>query len=214
MIGWRAGRNPSSVRGDICLIGIPAPQTALTGAYYPFHNVGRRFTLVASLLGVSASLPSTGEGCLSVSSPGLSPDASQRHASVLWMEFPQAEARKSPTGSPTISSCQRPNTQEFPSQHPLTPSITGVGKAEHVQEALEFRSNVSTLFQLNTLSDWGQRAKHLDRSLDAYTPAPSTSSSMRALVRSWGSLPSPVERIGRLFSGEASGLDAFSPYPR
>jgi len=34
------------------------------------------------------------------------------------------------------------------------------------------------------LSDWEQRAKQLDRSLDAYTPAPSTSSSMRALVRS------------------------------
>ena len=85
---------------------------------------------------------------------------------------------------------------------------------KHVLEASEFRSNVDSLFQLSTLSDWGQRAKHLDRSLDAYTPAPSTSSSMRALVRSWGSLPSPLERIGRLFSGEASGLDAFSPYPR
>ena len=87
-------------------------------------------------------------------------------------------------------------------------------QVKHVLEASEFRSNVDPLFQLSTLSDWGQRAKHLDRSLDAYTPAPSTSSSMRALVRSWGSLPSPLERIGRLFSGEASGLDAFSPYPR
>jgi len=53
--GWRAGRNPPSVRGDICLIGIPAPRTALIGAYYPFHNAGRHFTLVASLLGAFAS---------------------------------------------------------------------------------------------------------------------------------------------------------------
>jgi hypothetical protein len=84
----------------------------------------------------------------------------------------------------------------------------------HVSEAFELRPSMGSLFQLSTLSDWEQRAKQLDRSLDAYTPAPSTSSSMRALVRSWGSLPSPLERIGRLFSGEASGLDAFSPYPR
>ena len=98
--GWRAGRNPPSVRGDICLIGIPAPQTALIGTYYPFHNAGRRFTLAVSLLDVFASSSLTDAGFLSVSSPGLSPDVSRRRASVLWVEFPQAEARKSPTGSP------------------------------------------------------------------------------------------------------------------
>ncbi len=48
---------------------------------------------------------------------------------------------------------------------------------------LEFRTECGFLFQYNTLSDWGQRAKRLDRSLGAYTPAPSTSSSMRALVQ-------------------------------
>jgi len=53
--GWRPGRNPPSVRGDICLIGIPAPRTALMGAYYPFHNAGRHFTLVTSLLDAFAS---------------------------------------------------------------------------------------------------------------------------------------------------------------
>ena len=36
--------------------------------------------------------------------------------------------------------------------------------------------------QPDTSSDWEPRAKHLDRSLDAYTPAPSTPSSMGALV--------------------------------
>ena len=101
MIGWRAGRNPPSVRGDICLIGIPAPRTAFISAYYPFHNAGRRFTLTISLLDVFASLPLTDAGFLSVSSPGLSPDVSRHRASVLWVEFPQVEARKSPTGSPT-----------------------------------------------------------------------------------------------------------------
>jgi len=74
--GWRPGRNPPSVRGDICLIGIPAPRTAFIGAYYPFHNAGRRFTLTISLLDVFVSSPLTDAGFLSVSSPGLSPDVS------------------------------------------------------------------------------------------------------------------------------------------
>src|SRR5207237_8309662 len=36
----------------------------------------------------------------------------------------------------------------------------------------------------STFSDWGPRAERLDRSLDAYTPVPSTPSSMGALVQS------------------------------
>jgi hypothetical protein len=36
----------------------------------------------------------------------------------------------------------------------------------------------------STLGDWGSRAERLDRSLDAYTPIPSTPSSMGALVLS------------------------------
>ena len=69
----------------------------------------------------------------------------------------------------------------------------------------------------NTLGDWGSRAERLDRSLDAYTPIPSTPSSMGALVtvpqrrhQRWNIL----DWNGCLFSGEVSGLDAFSPYPR
>ncbi len=79
-----------------------------------------------------------------------------------------------------------------------------------------FRFDLGFLLRLGTLSDWGQRAERLGRSLGAYTPAPSTSSSLRALVQTF----MPVARhycvvwIGRLFSGEVSGLDAFSPYPR
>jgi hypothetical protein len=38
-------------------------------------------------------------------------------------------------------------------------------------------------FQFSTLSDWGQHAKHVDRSLRAYTPAPSNPSSLGALVQ-------------------------------
>ena len=58
---------------------------------------------------------------------------------------------------------------------------------------------------------WGPRAERLGRSLDAYTPAPSNPSSTGALDP-----PSRAcrrRRDGRLFSGAASGLDAFSPYP-
>src|SRR2546430_16846317 len=62
----------------------------------------------------------------------------------------------------------------------------------------------------NTLCDWGSRAERLDRSLDAYTPIPSTPSSMGALVtvpqrrhQRWNIL----DWNGCLFSGEVSGLD-------
>jgi len=53
--GWRVGRNPPSVLGDIHLIGIPAPPADITGAYYPFHGVGWHFTLTVSLLNASVS---------------------------------------------------------------------------------------------------------------------------------------------------------------
>ena len=68
--------------------------------------------------------------------------------------------------------------------------------------------------QPDTSGDWEPRAEHLDRSLDAYTPAPSNPSSMGALVPTMDKLPSPHVEIGRLFSGKASSLDAFSSYPR
>ena len=61
-MGWRVGRNPPSVLGDIHLVGIPAPQAAFTGTYYPFHGVGWPFTLTASLLNASASSSTTGRG--------------------------------------------------------------------------------------------------------------------------------------------------------
>ncbi len=77
--------------------------------------------------------------------------------------------------------------------------------------------NCSPARRLSTLGDWGSRAERLDRSLDAYTPIPSTPSSMGALVtvpqrrhQRWNIL----DWNGCLFSGEVSGLDAFSPYPR
>jgi len=67
---------------------------------------------------------------------------------------------------------------------------------------------------LNTLGDWGSRAERLDRSLDAYTPIPSTPSSMGALVtapRPCRQEPVKLGWNGCLFSGRVSGLDAFSP---
>jgi len=65
------------------------------------------------------------------------------------------------------------------------------------------------------LNDWGQRAELLDRSLGVYTPAPSTSTSLRVLVKPARAVTSLRSGLsGRLFSGEVSGLDAFSPYPQ
>jgi hypothetical protein len=57
----------------------------------------------------------------------------------------------------------------------------------------------------DTLGGWWPQAELVDRSLPAYTPAPSNPSFMGAFV--------PMNGNGCLFSGEASGLDAFSPYP-
>jgi len=101
--GWRPGRNPPSVLGSIHLIGVPAPHTVLIGAYYSFHNVGRLFH------------PHQAAQRLRIIVCGLarSPFCARartliRHftcyAPALWVEFPQAKARKLPTGSPTIKS--------------------------------------------------------------------------------------------------------------
>lgn len=88
---------------------------------------------------------------------------------------------------------------------------TLVKTVQAVQRPCNF-ARVRVHSRLSTLSDWGQRAKRLDRSLGAYTPAPSTPSSMGALVQRLDSLPSPLGWIGCLFSGETSSLDAFSSY--
>ena len=67
----------------------------------------------------------------------------------------------------------------------------------------------------DTSGDWGPRAELVGRSLPAYTPAPSTPSSTGALVPQARAVASPaISGSGCLFSGGASGLDAFSPYPR
>src|SRR3989304_2150826 len=82
---------------------------------------------------------------------------------------------------------------------------TGNTKRTHTKNVShKYRPNTTN--QLDTLGGWRPRAELVDRSLPAYTPAPSNPSSMGALV--------PLSGIGCLFSGEASGLDAFSPYPQ
>ena len=83
------------------------------------------------------------------------------HAPVMWVEFPQAfQAWKLSTGSPT-----------------------SMIKKEFIVHRSKFRQSID-YSTLSISSDWEQRAEHLGRSLDAYTPVPSTSSFMRALVQS------------------------------
>ena len=106
------------------------------------------------------------QGLFSVPAPGLSSDT-LCYAPAVWVEFPQAEARKLPTGSPTSKSLGDGENYGF-----LDRAL-----------GLRVRLDVWFLLRLGTLSDWGQRAKRLGRSLGAYTPAPSTSSSLRALVQ-------------------------------
>ena len=64
----------------------------------------------------------------------------------------------------------------------------------------------------STLGDWGSRAERLDRSLDAYTPIPSTPSSMGALVQSEhavASMPSGPEWLP--IFGRGFRLRCFQP---
>jgi len=62
------------------------------------------------------------------------------------------------------------------------------------------------------LGDWGLRAERLGRSLDAYTPAPSTPSSMGALVQSQRTVTSSRNRLEWLsIFGRGFRLRCFQP---
>ncbi len=135
---------------------------------------------------------------------GLSPGASRRRAPAAWVEFPQAEW---PDGRPPA---RRPHAPLGLAMDKLVAAII----AAHTP-SLRISLERGLLFRPSTSGDWGQRAERLGRSLGAYTPAPSTPSSLGALVQPGGPVAgSAMGWIGRLFSGGASGLDAFSPYPR
>src|SRR5512136_893917 len=97
--GWRAGRNPPFVLGSIHLIGLPASHAELIDAYYPFHRVAWHISPSIGLLNVSASKPNTDQGSFLRQSSDSNPSLTG-HASAKWVEFPQAYARKLPTGSP------------------------------------------------------------------------------------------------------------------
>lgn len=83
------GGSPPSVFGGIRLVGIGE---ALLGdphiASHPFPRVGRPFHPnphpPQRLLGSAASSSSGVGGLVSVALPGVSPDASRRHASPIW----------------------------------------------------------------------------------------------------------------------------------
>ena len=77
-------------------------------------------------------------------------------------------------------------------------------RTSHRNCSRKYRSN--TINGLDISGDWWPQAELVDRSLLAYTPAPSNPSFMGAFV--------PVNGNGCLFSGEASSLDAFSSYPQ
>ena len=72
---------------------------------------------------------------------------------------------------------------------------------------MRFKPNIAQILHwLDISGDWWPQAELVDRSLLAYTPAPSNPSFMGAFVQwNWN---------GCLFSGEASSLDAFSSYPQ
>ena len=106
MCGWRVGRNPPSVLGDIHLIGIPASLAAVIDAYYPFHNVGWFFTLTVSLFSASASWSSTNGGLFLLLNPISRPTSRDATSPPCGWSFLRSlnVNPESPTNSPTLPS--------------------------------------------------------------------------------------------------------------
>ena len=113
IMSWvvRVGRNPPSVLGDIHLIGIPAPRAEFIGAYYPFHGVGRHFTLTASLLNASASSSAASGGFFLRPDPTSQPaprDATRPPRGWSFLRPIGFRARsRSPTRQPNRLAAQR-----------------------------------------------------------------------------------------------------------
>ena len=103
----------------------------------------------------------------------------------------------------------KPQTTKTPKKNfsnmTVTPCICQT--LHHATPKYASQPNIAqTLHWLDISGDWWPQAELVDRSLLAYTPAPSNPSFMGAFVQwNWN---------GCLFSGEASSLDAFSSYPQ
>ena len=201
------GCNPPSVLSSICLIGEPAPPAEDHRRLLPLsHRCRDPFHPQSQ---PSSTLPgrgriiviSTGQGPVSAPLLRLSPGTSYGHNGLRHVGGVSSRPRPWPCNC----SPARRLSQRYYKHVPC-------------RELLDMISlRTWTPHGPNTLCDWGSRAERLDRSLDAYTPIPSTPSSMGALVtvpqrrhQRWNIL----DWNGCLFSGEVSGLDAFSPYPR
>ena len=90
------------------------------------------------------------------------------------------------------------------------PRIAGIEPAWLTQRPLHEQESHSTPRAISS-----GRAERLGRSLAAYTPALSTGYFAPALARGeFLFLKNSMPRNGRLFSGAASSLDAFSSYPQ
>ncbi len=89
--------------GSIQLSGLPAPRADLTGAYLPLHPQVSRFTASISLLSeLERIIVHSADGrFVSALLPRLSPYASRRRGSALWMEFPQLPSRRTGSCPPT-----------------------------------------------------------------------------------------------------------------
>ena len=174
--GRRAGRNPPSVLSSIHLVGVPAPPAELTGAYCSFHSAaGTRFILHQSLLEAHRKSSSHGTSKVSFLRPRTE---SPRTVYPLRLRHVGGVSSRPATG---------PVTAHRLTAHPSR-LATIVILCREASELISLRAWAPP--GPNTLGDWGPRAKRLDRSLDAYTPAPSTPSSLGALVQSYSAVAS------------------------
>ena len=166
------GCNPPSVLSSICLIGEPAPPAEDHRRLLPLsHRCRDPFHPQPA----SSTFPGRGR-IIVMYRPGkvsfLRPCSGSHLApltattvSAMWVEFPQ-DHDHGPVTAHRLAAYPNDITMNVPCRELL--------------DVISLRT--WTPHGPNTLCNWGSRAERLDRSLDAYTPIPSTPSSMGALV--------------------------------
>ena len=171
--GRRPGCNPPSVLSSICLIGEPAPPAEDHRRLLPLSHRHRD--------------PFHPQSNPSINAPREEDTSSSYRTGKVSFLRPRTGSHPAPLTITTVSAMW----VEFPQDHdhgPVTAHrLAATPKHLIMTCCAEGPLNMISLRTWtphgpNTLCDWGSRAERLDRSLDAYTPIPSTPSSMGALV--------------------------------
>ena len=120
------------------------------------------------------------------------------HANIESHAKTLVKAPKTPYRNPNSIPKHKQKTQVFQQKNFSALILTSSHTKNTMQTPLRLTASKYIVqtpkpkLQPDTSGDWEPQAKHLDRSLDAHTPAPSTPSSMGALVPNTNLLPDPL----------------------